>query len=194
MEVYTLCFYLTSTLPKNTNLERLRDLFDRFDMEFSSIQNPAIQNQLRPGELYFRTTRDYCDCDTIIGTLNSSEEYKKLLQSEKVRKLKKKKWTDEQIDKWIKEKLPITNPKLAKLTDVERNNKIQRWTGFIHSILGTKQVKRIGILKHWYDKGLENEEFAIKQSKIMKVNELNEDLLLNMEEDVLYEFIPIYKY
>ncbi|MFX0087857.1 MAG: hypothetical protein ACFFAU_19550 [Candidatus Hodarchaeota archaeon] len=189
-----MCFYLTSTLPKGTNLEQLRDIFDRFNMDFSPIQNPSVQSQLRPGELYFRTTKDYCDCDTIIGALDSSEAYKKLLHSDKVRRLKKKKWNPEQIDEWIKEKLPIRNPKLNKLTPLERKNKIQRWIDFIHSILESKQVKRIGILKHWYDKGLENEDFNIKQKKIVKVNELNEDLLLNMEEGVLYEFIPIYKY
>ena len=88
-----MCYYITSTLPKDVNLEELQQIFNNYNMEFSSIENKVVISQLRPGELYFRVTKEYCDCDTILGSLNNLQEYQTLLHSKKVRKLKKKKWT-----------------------------------------------------------------------------------------------------
>jgi hypothetical protein len=189
-----MCFYITSTLPKNIKLEGLKGLFQEYDMSYEPVKNQAIQDQLRPDELYFRATNAYCDCDTILGALNTSEDYKKLLNSQKVRNLRKKKWTSEQIDNWISEKIKGNNPKFDRLTDIEKENKIKRWIDFINAILASDQVKRIGILKHWYNAGLSNEEFTIRETKQIQIDQLNKNLLLNLEEDILYEFIPIYKY
>ena len=63
----------------------------------------------------------------------------------------------------------------------------------IQEILASNQVKRIGILKHWYVSSLSNEEFNIKDTKQIQINRLDKDLVLNLEEDILYEFIPNYK-
>ena len=153
----------------------------------------SIQKQLRPDELYLRTTNAYCDCDTILGALNSSETYKKLLNSQKVKNLKKKKWTTEQIDDWIHKKLEVKNPKFKRLTKNEKENKIKRWIDFIQEILASDKVKRIGILKHWYVSSLSFEEFNIKETKRIQRERFDKDLLLNVEEDILYEFIPSYK-
>ncbi len=189
-----MCFYITSTLPKDAKIEELKVIFKKYDMSYDPIENSAIQDQLRPGELYFRATNSYCDCDTVLGALSTSEEYKKLLDSEKVRRLRKKKWTTDQIDDWIRKKISGNNPKYDKLMEIEKENQIKRWIDFIYAMLSSDQVKRIGILKHWYNKGLSNEEFTIKQIKQIKKGKIDKDLLLNLEEDILYEFIPIYRY
>lgn len=189
-----MCFYITSTLPKKVKLEELEGVFKKYNMAFKPIKNISIQDQLRPEELYFRATNAYCDCNTILGALNTSEEYKKLLDSEKIRSLKKKKWTSEQIDIWIRKKIKGKNPKFEKLTEIEKENEIKRWKDFIQEILASKKVKRIGILKHWYNSNLSEEKFKIRESKQIQIDRLNKNLLLNLEEDILYEFIPIYKY
>ena len=96
-----MCYYITATLPKETNLERLRPLLEDFKMDFTQINNLNIETQLRPKELYFRATKSYCDCGTVLGSQNRSQEYEKLLKSKKVKTLRKKKWSDEQIHNWI---------------------------------------------------------------------------------------------
>ena len=160
-----MCFYITSTLPKDIKLEGLQEIFYEYNMAFSPIQNEAVQAYLRPGELYFRATKDYCDCDTVLGSLNNLQEYQTLLNSKKVRTLKKKKWTDEEIDKWIREKLKKgEKPIDKKLTPMERDEEIIRWLRFLHSLLNKQKVARVGLLKHWYDRGLQNEEITINVS------------------------------
>jgi hypothetical protein len=63
-----MCFYLTSTLPKDVDLDALSPIFNDFNMGFQPIENEYIQLQLRSQELYFRAKNAYCDCDTVIGS------------------------------------------------------------------------------------------------------------------------------
>ena len=93
-----MCFYITTTLPKDTNIDSIKTILNRYNMAFSPINNINLRTQLRPGELYFRATKDYCDCDTSLGILNRESEYQVLLSSKKVKTLKKKKWTESEID------------------------------------------------------------------------------------------------
>ncbi|MHA1467582.1 MAG: hypothetical protein ACTSP6_05825 [Promethearchaeota archaeon] len=190
-----MCFYITTSLPKNTKLEELRNLFNKYNMAFSPLKNANISSQLRPEELYLRATKDYCDCGTILGSLNQLKEYQTLLNSKKVKTLKKKKWTEEEIDKWIQEKLNKKESKHGKKrTPLEEELEINRWLDFLHGLLDSKKVSRIGLLKHWYTRGLHDEEIRIKRTEKAQINAVTSDFLLNLEEDVLYEFFPSYKH
>lgn len=100
-----MCYYITSTLPEGTNLEDLKPIFEEFNLYFFPIDNKILKTQLRPGELYFRTTKDYCDCDTVLGSNNPLQEYEKLIKSKKMKSLKKRKWSNEQIQDWIIDKI-----------------------------------------------------------------------------------------
>ncbi len=186
-----MCFYITATLPNNTDIESVRDILNKYNMAFSSINNSILNSQLRSGELYFHATKDYCDCGTFLGFLNQDREYQQLLNSKKVKTLRKKKWNQSQIDVWIKDKLKKKPPHGKKsITENERQLDVERWSNFIQEIL--KTVKRIGILKHWYSGSLENEDISIKRTERISLKDLTTDYLLNMEEDVLYEFFPQY--
>lgn len=191
-----MCFYITATLPKDVDLEQLKDMFNEYNMAFNPIKNNNIQFQLRTGELYFRATKDYCDCGTVLGSSNNLQKYQNLLNSQKVRTLKKKKWTDEEIDKWIKEKLQKkgTSTIGKKLTPMEIDEKIKRWLDFLRSLLDDKKVSRIGLLKHWYDKALQTEEITLTRTEKINIDKISPEFLLNLEEDVLYEFLPTYSF
>ncbi|MFW9865908.1 MAG: hypothetical protein ACFFEN_07405 [Candidatus Thorarchaeota archaeon] len=190
-----MCFYITATLPKGTQVEKFRKLLDEYNMSFSPLHNPLIESQLRPGDLYFRATKEYCDCDTIVGSLNNLQDFQNLYNSKKVKKLKKKKWSEEKINNWIKEKLETKKlEKRNKITPLETKQKVERWVDFLHHILDEKLVSRIGILKHWYTRGLEDEDIKIKKFQRININDLNQNILLNLSEDTLYEFLPSYHY
>lgn len=190
-----MCFYITTTLPKDTDIESIRAIFDRYNMAYIPISNNHLSSQLRPDELYFRATKEYCDCDTSLGTLNRSREYQKLMNSKKVKTLRKKKWTESEIDEWIRNKLQ-KKPSHSKhsMTERERQLDIERWSNFIMDIINSKEVSRIGILKHWYRYGLQEEEITLIRREKLYVDEIKSEFLLNLEENVLYEFFPRYEY
>ncbi|MFX1498846.1 MAG: hypothetical protein ACFFBH_15080 [Promethearchaeota archaeon] len=184
-----MCYYITSTLPEGTNLEDLKPIFEEFNMYFFPIDNKKLKTQFRPGELYFRTTKDYCDCDTVLGSNNPLQEYEKLLKSKKIKSLKKKKWSNEQIQEWIMDKIKLKSHKKShKKIPSERDQELKKWMDFISNLLKFQKLKRIGLIKHWYDADLEGEDFKIKETKRINIDDLNSDFLLNLKEDVLYEF------
>jgi len=182
-------------MPKGTQLEDIREILELYNMEFSEIHNPMVQAQLRPGELYFRATKDYCDCGTVLASLNSLQDFQTVSKSKKVKALKKKNWTDDEISNWINEKLKTKqDEKSKKFNPIERNEKLDRWVNFLHDLLGDKKVSRIAILKHWYSRGLEDETIKIGKTQKISIDEVNHDLLLNLYEDTLYEIFPIYNF
>ena len=188
-----MCYYITATLPENTDIQSIKTILDKYNMAFSPINNSNVNSQLRPGELYFQATRDYCDCDTSLGVLNRDAEYQKLLNSKKVRILRKKKWTESKINGWIRKKLE-NKPSHSKrsITEKERHLDIRRWIDFILEIINSNNVSRIGILKHWYKYGLNDEQITIKNTIKSYIDEIKPDFLLNLKEDILYEFFPRY--
>ena len=131
-----MCYYLTVVLPEKTDLFEIGDTIQEYDMAFTPINNEFIKSQLKKGELYLRATTNYCDCSTAIGYLNRDPEYLDLLNSKKVKTLKKKKWSEEQIDKWIKEKLNKKEIKLNKsVTSMEREAEIITWINLIKDLI-----------------------------------------------------------
>jgi len=186
-----MCYYITATLPKNTKLESFKAILGKFNMAFSILKNPNIESQLRKDEMYLRATKSYCDCNTVLGSQSITPGYNKMLKSQKVRGLKKKKWTDEQIHLWILEKIKGKTPKgHSNSTPIEKDIEINNWINIITELMNINKLTRVGILKHWYSKGLSNEEFTIKKTERISVKGINANILLNLEDDVLYEFHP----
>ncbi|MFX1278621.1 MAG: hypothetical protein ACFFA3_04340 [Promethearchaeota archaeon] len=190
-----MCFYITATLPQGTQVDNFRNILEQYKMAFTPITNSKVQSQLRPDELYFRATKNYCDCDTVLGSLNTLQEFHKISNSKKVKALRKKNWSDAEINKWIDTKLSNRQKKSGKkLSPIERKNETERWMKFLHDLLDNKFVSRIGLIKHWYEQGLEYDQIEILKTQKILINDLKPDLLLNMSEDILYEFIPDYNY
>ncbi|MFX1356118.1 MAG: hypothetical protein ACFFA8_02445 [Promethearchaeota archaeon] len=184
-----MCYYITASLPKGSKLENLTLILKNYNMSFEEIDNKNIKTQLREGDLYLRATKAYCDCNSVLGSENQTQEYKSLLNSKKVKNLRKMKWTEEQIDNWIKEKLGKKDKnKLKTLTEHEKKIEIERWLNFIRAIIKEAQILRLGIMKHWYSHNLEKEEFEIKAVQKVNLKNLNNNLILRLEEDTLYEF------
>jgi len=79
-----------------------------------------------------------------------------------------------------------------KKTSLEVDEEINNWIDFVQNVL--KNVKRIGLLKHWYKSSLDNEEILLKKTEQLNLKDFTADKLLKLEEDVLYEFFPSYPY
>ena len=184
-----MCYYITLTLPNDKELEKVKELLYNYSMVFSQINNDSMQSYLKAGQLIFRPSKKYCDCDTALGAFNRQNEFEKLLKSKKVRKLTKKKWTQEQIDNWIWEKINKSKPHLKKsITPMERENEIKKWFNFFQEVNALENLSQVGILKHWYNFTLENEKITLKRIEKVDLNDINKEFLLYLEEDVLYEF------
>ena len=186
-----MCYYITATLPKGTKIDTLVPIFDNYEMTFSPVNNENVKSQLPFGELYFRPTQSYCDCDTVLGSLDISQKHEALVDSKKVKKLRKKGWSEEEINNWVTEKMQKERAKKQKKDKYWpdfRNQQATRWINFLRELLDTRLTFRVGILIHWYNGGLDSEEIEIKKTQRVNVESINAEVLMNLKEDVLYEF------
>ena len=158
-------------------------------MAFDPLNNSNISSQLRPGELYFVATKGHCDCDTVLGALSTSHELQALLESKKARKLRKKGWSEDQIVQWAKEKLKKQKKPHGRWhSPVEIEQETARWINFLRELLQAGNLSHVGLIKHWYEGRLDTEQFSIKKTEKININETTAGFLSKIEEDTLYEF------
>ena len=62
-----MCYHLTASLPKGTNMEALRPVIEEYDMAFQPLSNESVASQLERGASYFIATKGHCDCGTVLG-------------------------------------------------------------------------------------------------------------------------------
>lgn len=170
-----MCIQITGILPLETEIENIKGLLEEYDFEFSVIHNQAIVTQLSKDEVYYKVTKYGCDCDTGLGKY---EVYNMNFDSKL--ELSNKSDLDETFINSLRQDFNDRNK--GYKTDVKK------WGNFIKRILGNNEIHRIGILLHFYEQGYEFEKFKIKEIKKYKVNQVNSDLLLKLEEDILYFF------
>ena len=184
-----MCYYITATLPKETKVEALRQILDKYEMAFQPLNNKSVKKQLRQSEQYFRATKSYCDCDNVLGSLSTNRRQASLMESKKVKNLRKKGWTEEEIEDWVKDKIAKKKIKVGrKLWPELIDTEATKWIEFIQELLHTKNISHIGLLKHWYTGGLESAEIEIKEKKKIDVQNINVELISHIDEDILYEF------
>jgi len=176
-----MCQYITLTLPKDTDLESIKPVFEKFGLTQKVIHNQFVEEQIRKKDYYISSTSNMCDCGSVIASnskqLSTDQRYKSDIQ-----RMKKKGWSDTKINRWIEQKQNGVHDKEL----LEDNN---RWTSFIQEITNEKQVVRVGILIHWYSLGLEEEKIEIKEIQNIKVDAITEDTLEKLDYDKMYYFI-----
>ena len=172
-------------------MEEIKPIIEKHEMGFSPINNKSAISQIKPGDQFLRATKKtlYCDCDTVLGCMSKEAEKRSLMESKKVKKLKKKGWNLAQIDEWIEDKIKSKKSKRRQKWWPElQRKKADLWIDFMNELIEVESVSRIGILKHWYVGDLAEENIKIRETTRINLNQDIYDVLLNMDEDVVYEF------
>lgn len=189
-----MCHFITATLPGNVDRKRAAEIFARHKLNFEEIDNESVRKHLESGDLYFLTTSGHCDCGTVLGSehrdpgLNAEE--KEQFRRREIEKLKKKGWSQTKIDRWFKE-AELTEEKEKRSEEFAHEYAARfasDWVAFIQNMLNTKVGPRIGLLVHFYSGGLSS-RIPIVEKKRVNLRELDEGVLLQMSEDVIYEFV-----
>ena len=188
-----MCHYITATLPQKADINKAREIFLAYQLGFEEIENPSVKEQIEKGDHYVLTTSGMCDCGTVLG----SEFREKIARgrSETIRvgneleKLRKKGWSETKISRWMRE-VELAKQKGEQKIELAHEASLssaQDWLSFVRDILGSRATDRIGLLIHMYN-GPITGRIKIKGKKTIPVKKLNEDVLLRMEEDLVYDF------
>lgn len=189
-----MCHFITATLPGEIDPKKAVEIFARHKLGFKEIENESVRHHLEPGDIYILTTSGHCDCGTVLGSQyrdpELTDEQKESFRKRDIEKLKKKGWSQAKIDRWLKE-AELTADKEKRGEELEHEYGVRfasDWVAFIGDILSSKVASRVGLLVHSYSGGL-GARIPIAGKKQVNLKELNENVLLRMSEDVIYEFV-----
>jgi hypothetical protein len=68
----------------------------------------------------------------------------------------------------------------------ESNDELHRWIEFVTAVMTSRHAGWIGLLLHWYNGDVRTEAIRVNDRRFVRLADLTEEYLLNMEEDVLH--------
>ena len=184
-----MCYYITGLLAAGGDAAQVRRIAEDFHLRWEPIENPSIKKLLRPGETYHYTTWDICDCGTTLGS-GRTDLARPRNHDRKVAQLRKQGWSAAKIDRWLADREVVATRKgLAKAERAALPGPdAQRWADLFTTVLTSKAATSIGLLLHWYKRGVENERFDNLKAQSVTKDELSPEFLGRIDEDVLYRF------
>lgn len=186
-----MCHFITATAGGIRDDAKLRRLAEECGFNWKPIRNDSLTAILRPGEEYFSTNRGMiCDCGTDIGSLARLAEPVRDNSEEQIRQLQKKGWSKAKIERWLQDKQNGRARSQERQRQVSANSDwaSQHWSKFILASLDEGLATWIGLLLHWYRRGVEDENLQNLKPAWVSRSDLTPSFLLNVEEDVLYRF------
>ena len=187
-----MCHYITATLPHAVDVNVVASVFESYKLGFELISNPHVVGQIDSQAWYVLTSRKHCDCGTALGSLTHQTPTKRLSYDRDVKKLRKQGWSETKVNRWLEQKEQTRerhrreDEALAKGGGAE----LERWLEFLNHLLKAKVADKFGLLLHWYHTSVESERIKIQRTESVKLPDVNAELLMRIEEDVLYEFVP----
>lgn len=160
-----------------------------YALKFGYCENDFVQNQLKPGEQYIAKMAKYCDCGTLLGSLNKKKtDNIQRIEKAELEKLKKKGWSYSKIERFIADKNKSAQKQAFSL-EIQKANAIENikeWTDFINRLFTETTIDTFGLLLHWYSGSVDYERIKINRRERVPKIDLTGMKLLEMEEDSLY--------
>lgn len=119
------------------------------------MKNPSIGRQLLAGEHQVLTTRDHCDCGTVLACGSPTERLEARLAREAVR-LARKGWTESKIARAIADQRRAdTRPRRAG------PDRFELWNAILHDLIEDIGLPYVGLFVGNYTGAINVEEFAV---------------------------------
>jgi hypothetical protein len=186
-----MCHYITATLPQNVKPELIAPIFESHKFGFKLVSNPHVAAQTTPADLYVLTTRGNCDCGTVLGSSSRDDRAEGVSYEKELKKFRQQGWSETKIQRWIEQKEQVKD---RHRREDEAGGKASEplaapWIRLITELLTFGYTRRVGLLLHWYSRGIESERIKIVNKERVRLAELTAEVLVSMKEDVLYEFM-----
>ena len=185
-----MCQYITATCGRIKDEDAIRQLAEKLHLKWVPLDNPWVSRHLLlPGERYFYTTRNSCDCGTQLGRRRWAESLVPAHEARIERELQKHRkrgWTETRIQRWIEQLR--ANEDRHREPGQDELRETDHWIEFVAGVLQGQWSDWVGVLLHSYQGYLETEELEVKPSRWLSLPEPTRETLLDLEEDVLYRF------
>ena len=205
-----MCLFITVLLPKDADMGELAPLIEKYGLDLYAYESGGPLSKLRPNDIcYSPRLHPHCDCGTDLGKAKHHEQYvehmREYVQREKDKRnaiasegKKSTLWSrvrqrfskrDNEFDLF-----EIYEEDLKRIDEGEKwpngweRDDLDIWMGFLREVLASDNTDHVGIVIGWVS-GADTLPEKVTRVQRVLLDELKEDVLLNMEEDVLYEFL-----
>jgi len=183
-----MCYFITGTIPKNIDIQKINDISQKYGFKFDQISNTHIEKQFNQDYKYISKRCSHCDCDTAIGCNNDDSKSNQPYTKQEIKKLQRKRWSDSKIERWKQEK--EINFKKQKEENIKYRNKkdyeSKNWVDFINEV--NEIDIDFGLLLHFYKTSPTIEKFIIKEIVVVKSKSIDQNYIMLMKDDILYHF------
>jgi hypothetical protein len=173
-----MCQFNIILTEKDTNSTVIEKLLNKNGFGYSEIKNESINSQTKELQTIIVSTKGHCDCGSILGTDQSKSAQTFNIEKER-KKLKKKKWTDSKIERYLADKLK-SQAKNEENKELGNSAEEDRWMKLINQLID-ERIK-FGILHHQFSGSLDEEKIEFKDITTLTNNELSIERLRNLRD------------
>lgn len=187
-----MCHVITATLPSSADAAAVVARLAVGGRAFVVVSNAVIAAQIDPGDVYLVTAGKPCDCGTSIGALARADGGDADCDTgREVEKLRRRGWSETKIRRWQSDVEHSRDRRQREhhVRALRGAHDAQQWVELLGDVLGSGETSRIGLLLHWYRGSVESERIELRGREQVVITEANPELLMLMDDDVLYEFV-----
>lgn len=171
-----MCSYI-SLVTDCPDAKLLKTALAGFGRTSAPMANPSVQRLLGGGERQYCTT-DTCDCGTVLGGTEQTpdRDFTKAVQSKT-----KLGWSKAKIERWL------ADQRKSDARPEEPRDSYDLWARIIREVLAVPGTSSAGLIVHYYEGVLEEEEFSASRREIA----LDDNLAGALKETSVDELLVI---
>ena len=160
----------------------LKRIITENGFHYRELENDSLSKQIGNNKKIILTTKGNCDCGSILG-INHQDSSPKLNVEKEKKKLKKKKWSQTKIDRYLADKIKSEDKKIQDSRLSEETEEFN-WIRLSEQLI--REQIEFGILFHQFAGLIEEEEIKIVRINQKLIGELKKGELRNFRENELH--------
>ena len=144
-----MCIFIT-LIAKRSDKDLISNILINAGRRAEVIDNPSLRKSIGEDDIQLVTTNGHCDCGTVLGDepQNVSDKF-----APDIKKLKRKKWSQAKIDRYIEDQ-----KKKVKKLEASGSDSLELWADIISMAL-TSGAQHVGLFYRMYSGLMETETF-----------------------------------
>lgn len=152
-----MCYFI-SLVVRGGDRAEIAAVMARHRRAAKSAGNPSVRDVLRSGEEQFLTTMGHCDCNSVLaGSAGVSNDN---VAAEA--KARRRGWSDAKLARWRAER-EKADTRAQERARQQYSDSVEFWTQILRDLLALSQVESAGLLIHFYEEGVDAEEFDVRR-------------------------------
>ena len=180
-----MCIFITAALPAKANVEAIRKAMGAPDDVLRPLANARVLARIEAGAGYYRALQQWCDCQVVLGSRGDSSDQPDDTEHEYAKR-RKKGWGEAKLARWLETRKRLADAR-HQGAGAYNDRAIVWWNRLIECSLREGGARWMALLRH-FGGDPASEDVVWKREQRIALADVTGDLLLDLEEDVLYRF------